>query len=224
MGIITENLSMFLQGSWETLYMVTVSTTLAYFFGLPLGILVIMTRRNGLAPQPVLNATLEWLINIGRSIPFLILMIALIPFTRLVVSKAYGPNAAIVSLVIGAIPFVARMVEGSLEEIDQGVIEAALTMGASRWEIIRKVYLPESLPSLIRGLSISTITLIGYSAMGGAVGAGGLGDIAIRYGYHRYEYDIMIITIVLLVLLVQVVQSFFNALAKKIDKRNIHEH
>ena len=221
MGFIQENLSMFLQGTAETLYMTGMSTILAYVFGLPLGILVIITRKNGLAPHKLLNAVLEWIVNIGRSIPFLILMVALIPFTRLVVGKGIGPNAAIVSLVIGAIPFVARIVESSLEEIDHGVIEAAQTMGASNWEIISKVYLPESLPSLIRGFSMTTITLIGYSAMGGAVGAGGLGDIAIRYGYHRYEYDIMIATIILLVVIVQIIQCLFNAFAKKIDKRII---
>lgn len=221
MEMLQTHFSMFLEGTLETLYMTGLSTILAYAFGLPLGILVIITRKDGLAPHPKLNAILDWIINIGRSIPFLILMIALMPFTRLIVGKGIGPNAAIVSLVIGAIPFVARLVEGSLEEIDHGVIEAAQTMGASNWEIITKVYLPESLPSLVRGLSITTITLIGYSAMGGAVGAGGLGDIAIRYGYHRYEYDIMIVTIVLLVIIVQVIQCVFNALAKKIDKRII---
>lgn len=221
MEMLQTHFSMFLEGTLETLYMTGLSTILAYAFGLPLGILVIITRKDGLTPHPKLNAILDWIINIGRSIPFLILMIALMPFTRLIVGKGIGPNAAIVSLVIGAIPFVARLVEGSLEEIDHGVIEAAQTMGASNWEIITKVYLPESLPSLVRGLSITTITLIGYSAMGGAVGAGGLGDIAIRYGYHRYEYDIMIVTIVLLVIIVQVIQCVFNALAKKIDKRII---
>ena len=223
MSILQENLSMFLDGTVETLYMTAMSTILAYVFGLPLGILVITTRKDGLSPHPKLNAVLDWIVNIGRSIPFLILMVALMPFTRLIAGKAIGPNASIVSLVIGAIPFVARMVEGSLEEIDHGVIEAAQTMGASNWEIIRKVYLPESLPSLVRGLSITTITLIGYSAMGGAVGAGGLGDIAIRYGYHRYEYDVMIITIILLILIVQIIQNIFNTLAKKIDKRIINQ-
>ena len=219
MGVIQENLSMFLEGTLETLYMTGLSTILAYVFGLPLAILVIITKKDGLSPHPKLNAVLEWIINIGRSIPFLILMVALMPFTRLVAGKAIGPNAAIVSLVIGAIPFVARMVEGSLEEIDHGVIEAAQTMGASNWEIISKVYLPESLPSLVRGLSITTITLIGYSAMGGAVGAGGLGDIAIRYGYYRYQADIMWVTVVLLVLLVQIMQWAGTKLSKKLDKR-----
>ncbi len=223
MGFIQDNLQMFLQGTLETLYMTAMSTILAYVFGLPLGILVTITRKDGLWPHVKLNAALEWIVNIGRSIPFLILMIALIPFTRFVVGKGYGPNAAIVSLVIGAIPFVARLVESSLAEIDHGVIEATQTMGASNWELITKVYLPESLPSLVRGFSMTTITLISYSAMGGAVGAGGLGDIAIRYGYHRYEYDVMIVTIVLLVLIVQIIQCVFNVIAKKIDKRMIKQ-
>ncbi len=223
MGFIQDNLQMFLQGTLETLYMTAMSTILAYVFGLPLGILVTITRKDGLWPHVKLNAALEWIVNIGRSIPFLILMIALIPFTRFVVGKGYGPNAAIVSLVIGAIPFVARLVESSLAEIDHGVIEATQTMGASNWELITKVYLPESLPSLVRGFSMTTITLISYSAMGGAVGAGGLGDIAIRYGYHRYEYDVMIVTIVLLVLIVQIIQCGFNVIAKKIDKRMIKQ-
>lgn len=223
MGFIQDNLQMFLQGTLETLYMTAMSTILAYVFGLPLGILVTITRKDGLWPHVKLNAALEWIVNIGRSIPFLILMIALIPFTRFVVGKGYGPNAAIVSLVIGAIPFVARLVESSLAEIDHGVIEATQTMGASNWELITKVYLPESLPSLVRGFSMTTITLISYSAMGGAVGAGGLGDIAIRYGYHRYEYDVMIVTIVLLVLIVQIIQCVFNVIAKKIDKRMVKQ-
>lgn len=223
MGFIQDNLQMFLQGTLETLYMTAMSTILAYVFGLPLGILVTITRKDGLWPHVKLNAALEWIVNIGRSIPFLILMIALIPFTRFVVGKGYGPNAAIVSLVIGAIPFVARLVESSLAEIDHGVIEATQTMGASNWELITKVYLPESLPSLVRGFSMTTITLISYSAMGGAVGAGGLGDIAIRYGYHRYEYDVMIVTIVLLVLIVQIIQCVFNVISKKIDKRMIKQ-
>ena len=223
MGFIQDNLQMFLQGTLETMYMTAMSTILAYVFGLPLGILVTITRKDGLWPHVKLNAALEWIVNIGRSIPFLILMIALIPFTRFVVGKGYGPNAAIVSLVIGAIPFVARLVESSLAEIDHGVIEATQTMGASNWELITKVYLPESLPSLVRGFSMTTITLISYSAMGGAVGAGGLGDIAIRYGYHRYEYDVMIVTIVLLVLIVQIIQCVFNVISKKIDKRMIKQ-
>lgn len=216
---LMTNQTMLLEGLGETLYMTFFSALFAYVLGLPLGILLVVTDKKGLRPMPVLNAVLGWVINIGRSIPFIILMVAIIPFTRAIVGKAIGPTAAIVPLVVAAAPFVARMVETSLKEIDPGVVEAARTMGATHWQIIYKVLLPESIPSLVRGGSITTITLIGYSAMAGAVGGRGLGDIAIRYGYHRYQYDMMIITIVLLVILVQVVQSLFSLTAKLIDKR-----
>ncbi len=216
---LMTNQTMLLEGLGETLYMTFFSALFAYVLGLPLGILLVVTDKKGLRPMPVLNAVLGWVINIGRSIPFIILMVAIIPFTRAIVGKAIGPTAAIVPLVVAAAPFVARMVETSLKEIDPGVVEAARTMGATHWQIIYKVLLPESIPSLVRGGSITTITLIGYSAMAGAVGGRGLGDIAIRYGYHRYQYDMMIITIVLLVILVQVIQSLFSLTAKLIDKR-----
>lgn len=216
---LSANWDMLLMGLGETLYMTFVSVLFAYAVGLPLGILLVVTDKNGLHPMRTTNAILDWIINVGRSIPFIILMVAIFPFTRLVVGKAIGPTAAIVPLTVAAAPFVARMVETSLQEIDQGVIEAARTMGATHWQIIYKVLLPESVPSLVRGISITTITLIGYSAMAGAVGGRGLGDIAIRYGYHRYEYDMMIITIVLLVIIVQVIQSLFSLTAKLIDKR-----
>ncbi|SDN11227.1 methionine ABC transporter permease [Acetanaerobacterium elongatum] len=208
------------QGTLETLYMTVVSVLFSYILGLPLGVLVVITGKNSLASMPKFNAVLGWIVNIGRSIPFIILMVALIPFTRMVVGKSIGSTAACVPLIIGAAPFVARLVETSLEELDYGVIEAAKAMGATNWQIIYKVMLPEAVPSLVRGVSIATITLIGYSAMAGAVGGGGLGDIAIRYGYHRYEYEVMLITIVLLVIIVQVIQSIFNLVARRIDKRN----
>ena len=220
MDLILNYGPLFLRGCGETLYMTALSTLLAYAFGLPLGVLVLVTKPGGLCPHPRWNAFLDWFVNLGRSVPFLILMVFLFPLSRLITGKSYGPNAAIVSLVVAAVPFVARLVENSLEELDQGVVDAAQTMGASNWEIIWKVYLPESLPSLLRGLSISCITLIGYSAMGGAVGAGGLGDIAIRYGYHRYDPPVMVFTVFLLVLLVQLIQWSFGSLAKKIDKRS----
>lgn len=220
METLLANQTMLLEGLGETLYMTFVSALFAYVLGLPLGILLIVTDKNGLRPVPALNAILGWVINIGRSIPFIILMVAIIPFTRAIVGKAIGPTAAIVPLVVAAAPFVARMVETSLKEIDPGVVEAARTMGATDWQIIYKVLLPESVPSLVRGGSITTITLIGYSAMAGAVGGRGLGDIAIRYGYHRYQDDMMIITIVMLVIIVQVIQSVFSLIAKLIDKRN----
>jgi D-methionine transport system permease protein len=171
-------------------------------------------------PNPKLNSILGWIINVTRSVPFIILLIAIIPFTRFVVGTTIGPTASVVPLVVGAIPFVARMVETSLKEVDRGMIEAAQSIGASPREIIGKVMIPETMPSLILGLSITTITLVGYSAMAGAVGGGGLGDIAIRYGYYRYQKDLMILTILLLILIVQVIQSTGNFLSRKIDKKN----
>ena len=217
---IVNNWKMLLQGTGETLYMTMISSLFAYLIGLPLGVLLIVTARGGIRPHPALNTGLGWIVNIGRSIPFIILMVALIPFTRLVVGRSIGPTAAIVPLVVAAAPFVARLVESSLAEVDPRVVEAAKTMGATNWQIVYKVLLPESVPSLVRGMSITTITLIGYSAMAGAVGGRGLGDIAVRYGYHRYQPDVMIITIILLVIIVQIIQFLFNLLAKCIDKRN----
>ena len=215
-----EYSAMLLEGLGQTLYMSIVSTFFAYLLGLPLGILVVVTSKNGIAPKRILNMVLGWIVNIGRSIPFIILMVALIPFTKFVVGKSIGSTAAIVPLVIAAAPFIARLVETSLQELDAGVIEAAKAMGASNWQIVYKVMLPESVPSLVRGMTIALITLIGYSAMAGTVGGGGLGDLAIRYGYNRYQDDVMILTIILLVILVQLIQVVFNVIAKKIDKKN----
>jgi len=217
---ISQNWAMLMEGTVDTLYMTFVSTFFAYIIGLPMGIWMVTSSANGIRPNKTLNTVLGWIINIGRSIPFIILMVFLIPFTKFLVGKMIGSTAAIVPLVIAAAPFVARLVETSLEELDPGVVEAAKTMGATNWQIIYKVLLPEAVPSLIRGLSITTITLIGYSAMAGAVGGGGLGDIAIRYGYHRYQADLMVITIILLVIIVQLIQCIFNLVARKIDKRN----
>ncbi len=209
-----------LEGLGATLYMVTCSTLLAYLLGLPLGVLLYTTGKGGIHENLPLNRVLGWVVNIGRSIPFIILIIALIPFTRLVAGKAIGATAAIVPLVIGSAPFVARLVEQSLQEVDTGVIEAAKCMGATRLQIILHVLLGEAFPSLIRGVSITAITLIGYSAMAGTVGAGGLGDIAIRYGYYRYQTEVMLITILLLVILVCLIQFLFGFTANRIDKRN----
>ncbi len=217
--LLTENFDLLAKGTGETLYMVLLSSLFAYVIGLPLGVLVTITGKSGLRPMPVFNTIVGGIINIGRSIPFIILMIALFPFTRFVIGKTIGATAAIVPLVIAAAPFVARLVETSLAEVDSRVVEAARTMGATNAQIIWKVLLPESIPSLVRGMSITTITLIGYSAMAGAVGAGGLGDIAIRYGLHRYETGVMLLTILLLVILVQIIQIIFNWIAKVIDKR-----
>ena len=211
---------MLLEGIYETLLMTFASTIFAHIIGLPLGVTMVITDARGISPHKTINTVLGAIINVGRSIPFVILIVAVIPLTRFIVGKAIGPVAAIVPLTIAAAPFVARMVESALQEVDPGVVEAAKTMGATNWQIASKVLLPEAVPSLIRGFSITTITLIGYSAMAGAFGAGGLGDIAIRYGHHRYQADVMWVTVVLIVVIVQVIQMCFELAAKKIDKRN----
>lgn len=202
----------------ETLYMTLISVLFSYVLGMPMGILVYVTNKDSIAPNRPINTVLGWVINLTRSVPFIILMVALIPFTRLLVGKTIGATAAIVPLVIAAAPFVARMVETSFEEIDSGVILAAKAMGATKMQLITKVLLPETLPSIIRGLSIVTITIISYTAMAGAVGGGGLGDVAIRYGYHRYEYNVMLATLFILIVLVQLIQISFSMLAKHLDK------
>lgn len=208
------------KGTMETMYMTAMSTLFAYVVGLPLGVLLFVTAKGGIMESKTFNSVFGWIINILRSFPFVILMIAIVPLTRMIAGKAYGPTAALVPLVIAAIPFVARMAESSLNEIDPGVIEAAQCMGATNRQIIWHVLLVESIPSLVRGASITTITLIGYSAMAGATGSGGLGDIAIRYGMQRYETDVMVVTIILLVVIVCVIQLAFDLVAKSIDKRN----
>lgn len=207
------------EGIGPTLYMTITSTLFAYVLGLPIGILLVVTAPGGLKPNTFLYKVLDVMVNILRSIPFLILLIMAIPLTKLIVGKSYGPTATIVPLVIAAAPFVARMVESSLLEVDRGVIEAAQSMGASLWEIIWKVLLAEARTSLIVGATIALGTILGYSAMAGVVGGGGLGDIAIRYGYYRYETGIMIVTVVLLVILMQILQYIGTWLSKKIDRR-----
>ena len=207
-------------GTWDTIVMSLVSTAFAYVLGVPLGVLLVLTDpKKGLVPHRAFNAVLGWIVNIGRAIPFIILLVALIPFTRLVVGTSLGVPGAIVPLVVAAAPFVARLVEQSLAEVDAGLVEAAQSFGASTWQIVVKVYLWESLPSLVRGFSITLITLLGYSAMAGTVGAGGLGDIAIRYGYQRYMAEIMIATIVILIVIVQVIQSSCDVAVRRIDKK-----
>ena len=210
---------MIISGVGETLYMTLVSTLLGYVFGLPMGVLLKVSDKEGLRPNAVLYKILDVIANIFRSIPFLVLLILLIPFTRFVVGKSYGTTATIVPLTIAAIPFIARMVESSLNEVDAGVIEAARSMGASDLRIVIKVMLVEARTSLISGATIATGTILGYSAMAGTVGGGGLGDIAIRYGYYRYESDIMIVTVILLVVLVQLFQSIGMFIANRLDKR-----
>ncbi|MBE5924215.1 MAG: ABC transporter permease [Lachnospiraceae bacterium] len=214
-----EITQMIIKGVGETLYMTLLSTALGYLFGLPMGVLLAVTDKDGLSPNPVIYKIFDFIANIVRSIPFLILLILIIPLTRLLVGKSTGSTATVVPLVAAAVPFIARMVESSLKEVDYGVIEAARSMGAGNFRIITKVMLVEARTSLITGVTIATGTILGYSAMAGTVGGGGLGDIAIRYGYYRYQSDIMIVTVVLLVLLVQVFQTVGMYFASRLDKR-----
>lgn len=218
-NFISQYGALFAQGTLDTLVMTLASTLFAYVIGVPLGVLLVITAKDGLWPQRALNTVLGWIVNVGRSIPFIILLVAIIPFTRVVVGTSLGVPGAIVPLTVAAIPFVGRMVEQSLAEVDGGLIEAAQSFGANTWQIVCKVMLRESLPSLVRGASITVITLFGYTAMAGAVGAGGIGDIAIRYGYQRYLGDVMIVSIVLCVVLVQVFQSIGDLVARVVDKR-----
>ena len=218
-NFISQYGALFAQGTVDTLVMTLASTLFAYVIGVPLGVLLVITAKDGLWPQRALNTVLGWIVNVGRSIPFIILLVAIIPFTRVVVGTSLGVPGAIVPLTVAAIPFVGRMVEQSLAEVDGGLIEAAQSFGADTWQIVCKVMLRESLPSLVRGASITVITLFGYTAMAGAVGAGGIGDIAIRYGYQRYLGDVMIVSIVLCVVLVQVFQSIGDLVARVVDKR-----
>lgn len=211
--------NLFLQGTVDTLIMTCVATILAYVIGIPLGILLVVTSPNGLRPNRIVSTIVGWIVNIGRSIPFIILLVALIPFTRFIVGTSLGVPGAVVPLVVTAAPFAARMVEQSLEETDGGLVEAAQSFGASTWQIVWKVYLKETLPSLVRGAAITLVTLFGYSAMAGTVGAGGLGDIAIRYGYQRFQTDVMIFAVLLCVVLVIVFQAIGDVTARKIDKR-----
>jgi D-methionine transport system permease protein len=210
---------MLLKGLGESLYMTLCSTALAYLLGLPLGILLVVTEPSGLSPKPLLSSALGLVVNSARSVPFLILLVAVLPFTRAIVGTTIGTTATIVPLVLGAAPFIARLVESSLKEVDQGVVEAALAMGASPLQIVLKVLLPEAGPSLLLGSAIAVTTILGYSALAGFVGGGGLGDIAIRFGYYRYQRDTMLVTVLLLVVLVQIFQEFGMRLAKTIDKR-----
>ena len=215
----SEIIDMIITGIGQTLYMTLVSTALGYLFGLPMGVLLAVTDKDGLTPHPVLYKVLDAIANIVRSIPFLILLILLIPLTRAIVGKSYGSTATIVPLVVAAVPFIGRMVETSLKEVDAGVIEAARSMGAGNLRIICRVLLVEARTSLIAGATLATGTILGYSAMSGTVGGGGLGDIAIRYGYYRYQVYIMIVTVILLIVLVQLFQTIGNFLASRLDKR-----
>ena len=206
-------------GLLETVYMTLVSTALGYLIGLPVGFLLTVTDKEGIRPSAFIYRILDVIINIMRSIPFLILLILLIPFTRFLVGKSYGTTATIVPLVVSAAPYIARMVESSLKEVDAGVIEAARSMGASNPTIVFRVLLVEAKTSLITGATITLGTILGYSAMAGTVAGGGLGDIAIQYGYYRWQTDIMLITVALLVILFQIFQMIGMKIASALDHR-----
>ncbi len=215
----SQMLSLYGVGILETLYMVLVSTACAYIIGLPVGILLVITDKNGIRPVAWLNSGLGFVVNILRSVPFVVLMLAITPMTRFIVGTTLGSTAIIVPLVVSAAPFIARMVESSLKEVDLGVIEAAQSMGASAWQIVYKVLIPEAKPSLFVGAAISITTILGYSAMSGFVGGGGLGTIAVNYGYYRYQSDVMLVTVVMLVIIVQIFQEIGMRISKKTDKR-----
>ena len=218
--MLNEKMVMLLiEGIGQTLYMTLVPTLLGYVFGMPLGILLTVTDKDGIRPNAAVYKVIDFISNIFRSIPFLILLILLIPLTKILVGKSYGSNAMIVSLTIAAAPYIARMVESSLKEVDHGVIEAAQSMGASNLTIVFKVLLTEARTSLMVNATIVTATILGYSAMAGTVGVDGLGAIAVRYGYNRYQFDIMLVTVILLVLLVQIMQGIGMMLSRRFDRR-----
>ncbi|WP_062239296.1 methionine ABC transporter permease [Fictibacillus sp. FJAT-27399] len=204
---------------FQTLYMVGISLAVAIIIGLPLGVLLFVTDKGLFLENSAVKSVTGWIINLIRSIPYIILLVALLPLTNLLTGTTIGPTAASVSLSVAAIPFFARMVEGSLREIDKGVIESAVAVGATSWMIIKDVLLPEAKPGLIQGLTITTISLVGYSAMAGIVGGGGIGDLAIRFGYYRYDNTVMITTVVVLILLVQIIQFTGDKISKLVDKR-----
>lgn len=216
-----EIIELLIKSFWETGYMVVASTVLASLIGIPLGIILTVTRNGHILPNAVINSVLGVIVNATRSTPFIILMVAIIPLTRMLVGSSIGTTAAIVPLTISAAPFIARVIESSLLEIDHGVIEAAQSMGASPMQIIYKVLLPESLHSIVLGITLAVIALIGYSAMAGVLGGGGLGDLAIRYGYQRFQPDVMIVTVVILILMVQLIQFIGDTLSKKLNKTKL---
>lgn len=204
----------------ETLYMVFFSTLVATLIGGPLGVVLIITSRGGIRENPTLNQVLSAVVNIGRSFPFVILIISIIPLTQFIAGTSLGTTAAIVPLTIAAIPFVARVIEGALMEVDRGIIEAAQSMGATSWQIVYKVLVPEAMPGIVNGITLTIINLIGYSAMAGMVGGGGLGKVADQYGYKGYNGPIMVATIILIIILVQVIQWLGNTIAQAINKKD----
>ncbi len=213
------NSDLLLTATWQTLYMVAIVGAVGFALGIPLGVILHTTKKEGLLENLPLNRALGAVVNIGRSVPFLVLMVAIIPVTKLIVGTFIGTTAAIVPLTIGAIPFVARLIESALLEVPTGLVEAAQSMGATPLQIIRKVLLPEALPTILNSVTITLVTLVSYSAMAGTVGGGGLGDVAIRYGFHRYDITIMAVTVVMLIVLVQIIQSIGDALVRRVDHR-----
>ena len=212
--------NLFLEGTLQTLYMVSISTIVSLILGFPLGLLLVITEKDNIWPKPKFNKVLNGIINVLRSIPFIILMIVVFPLSKLIVGKIIGTTATIVPLSIAAAPFVARIMEGSIREIDRGVIEMSQSIGSTVWETIRYVLIPESLPSIVSGITLIIINIIGYSAMAGAIGGGGLGEVAIRYGlYKSGEKHIMYIALILIIILVQIIQFVGNKIMFKIDKK-----
>ena len=216
-----DMIDLLLKSLGETCYMVVVAILLATLIGVPLGVILTVTRKDHILPNAIIHNVLGAIVNATRSTPFIILMVAIIPLTRMIVGSSIGTTAAIVPLTITASPFIARVIESSLLEVDRGVIEAAQSMGASPFEIITQVMLPESLHSIVLGITLALIALIGASAMAGALGGGGLGDLAIRYGYQRFQMDVMIATVVVLIIMVQGVQSIGNTLSRKLNKNKL---
>ena len=214
-------IDLLLKSLGETCYMVLIAIVLATLIGLPLGVILTVTRKDHIMPNSLINTVLGAIVNATRSTPFIILMVAIIPLTRMIVGSSIGTTAAIVPLTITAAPFIARVIESSLLEVDRGVIEAAQSMGASPMQIIWKVMLPESRHSIVLGITLALIALIGASAMAGALGGGGLGDLAIRYGYQRFQMDVMIATVIVLIVMVQGVQSIGNTLSRKLNKNKL---
>ncbi|OAT33869.1 permease component of an ABC superfamily methionine transporter [Buttiauxella brennerae ATCC 51605] len=208
-----------LDGTLDTLYMVSLAALFTVIIGLPLGVLLFLTRRDGVLPAPRVNQVIGSVVNIGRSLPFIVLLIALIPFTRLIIGTTLGSTAAVVPITIGAFPFFARVVENALDEVDKGRIEAILSMGGNVWHIIGKVLLPEALPAILAGITLTVVMLIGFSSMAGVIGGGGLGDLAIRYGYQRFNDQVMVGTVVILVVMVQLVQSVGDRLVRRLAHR-----
>ncbi|MCY0858117.1 MULTISPECIES: methionine ABC transporter permease [unclassified Cupriavidus] len=215
----SEMFDLFLASFNETLLMVSISGVVGALLGVPLGVLLHLTNRGGVLSHPLFNRTIGVVVNAVRSIPFIILLVVVIPFTRFIVGSSIGTTAAVVPLTIAAIPFIARLVESALREVDKGLVEAAQSMGASTGQIVMKVLLPEAMPGIVAGLTITFVSLVGYSAMAGAIGGGGLGDLGIRYGYQRYITEVMVAVVLILIVFVQAVQSFGDWLVRRISHK-----